>query len=52
METMNDGFEGARRKLKGTMRNMLRMASRTGVGWKVWLMFFAAVAFVFFWVWI
>jgi blocked-early-in-transport protein 1 len=28
------------------------MAERTGVGWKVWIGFFAAVFLLFFYVWI
>ena len=31
-EKMNEQFEGTRTRLKGTMRRMLRMAERTGVG--------------------
>lgn len=49
---MNDGFESARTRVRGTMTRMLRMAERTGVGWRVWLGFFAAVGIVFWWVWI
>lgn len=52
MESINEGFEGTRRKLQRTMADMLRMAGRTGVGWRVWIAFFAAVFFVFWWVWI
>ncbi|KAH7370563.1 hypothetical protein BKA65DRAFT_488715 [Rhexocercosporidium sp. MPI-PUGE-AT-0058] len=51
-EKMNDSFDGTRLRLKGTMNRMLVMAERTGVGWKVWLAFFAAVGLLFFWVWI
>lgn len=51
-EKMNEGFEGTSRRLKGTMRRMLRMAERTGVGWKVWLGFFAAIIILFWWVWL
>ncbi|KAF2710906.1 hypothetical protein K504DRAFT_403906 [Pleomassaria siparia CBS 279.74] len=51
-ETMNDSFENSRLKLKGTMTRMLRMADKTGVGWKVWLGFFAAVIFLFWYVWL
>jgi blocked early in transport 1 len=49
---MNDGFEGARVKLQGTMNRMLVMAEKTGVGWRVWLGFFVAVAFLFWYVWL
>lgn len=52
MDTMNDQFEGTRRKLKGTMNRMLVMAQKTGVGWKVWVLFIVAVAALFFWVWV
>jgi len=52
MEAMNERFEGTREKLQGTMKNMLRMARRTGVGWKAWIAFFAAVVVLFWWVWI
>jgi blocked-early-in-transport protein 1 len=31
---------------------MLLMAERTGVGWRVWLMFFAAVILIFMYVWL
>lgn len=51
-EKMNDQFESSRLKLKGTMGRMLRMAQKTGVGWKVWLGFFAAVGFLFWYVWL
>ena len=48
---MNDQFENSRNQLRGTMNRMLRMAQRTGVGWKVWVAFFAAVVVLFWWVW-
>jgi blocked-early-in-transport protein 1 len=51
-EKMNDQFEGARNRLRGTMNNMLRMAERTGVGWKVWVGFFLAVFLLFSYVWL
>jgi blocked-early-in-transport protein 1 len=51
-EKMNDSFDNTRLRLRGTMNRMLLMAERTGVGWKVWLAFFAAVAMLFFWVWV
>lgn len=51
-EKMNDQFEGTRTRLKGTMNRMLRMAEKTGVGWRVWLGFFAFVIGIFVWVWL
>lgn len=51
-QTINDQFEGASVRLKGTMRRMLRMAERTGVGWRVWLGFFAVVWCLFVYVWL
>ncbi|RDL38279.1 Uncharacterized protein BP5553_02619 [Venustampulla echinocandica] len=51
-EKMNESFDGTRLRLRGTMNRMLVMAERTGVGWKVWLAFFAAVGFLFFYVWV
>lgn len=51
-EKMNDSFDSTRVRLRGTMNRMLLMAERTGVGWKVWLAFFAAVGFLFFYVWV
>ncbi|KAF1943346.1 hypothetical protein EJ02DRAFT_465067 [Clathrospora elynae] len=51
-EKMNDQFENSRNKIKGTMNRMLRMAKKTGVGWKVWLGFFAVVILLFWWVWL
>jgi len=51
-DTMNDSFDNTRVRLRGTMNRMLRMAEKTGVGWRVWLGFFAAVGVVFWWVWL
>ncbi|KAI9774890.1 MAG: protein transport protein bet1 [Geoglossum simile] len=51
-EKMNDSFENTRVRLRGTMNRMLRMAERTGVGWKAWLAFFSAVALLFWYVWL
>lgn len=51
-EKMNDTFDQTRLRLRGTMNRMLLMAERTGVGWKVWLGFFAAVCFLFMYVWL
>ncbi|KAJ5055953.1 hypothetical protein J3E72DRAFT_351619 [Bipolaris maydis] len=51
-EKMNDQFENSRYKIKGTMTRMLRMAEKTGVGWKAWVGFFAAVILLFWWVWL
>ncbi|KAI2632017.1 hypothetical protein GGR54DRAFT_581853 [Hypoxylon sp. NC1633] len=51
-EKMNDTFDSTRLRLRGTMNRMLLMAERTGVGWKVWLGFFAAVIFIFLYVWL
>ncbi|KAF9732233.1 hypothetical protein PMIN06_011327 [Paraphaeosphaeria minitans] len=51
-EKMNDQFENSRLRLRGTMNRMLRMAEKTGVGWKVWLGFFAAVCVLFWYVWL
>ncbi len=51
-EKMNDGFDRTRLRLGRTMNRMLVMAERTGVGWRVWLAFFAAVIFLFAYVWL
>ncbi|PQE24083.1 hypothetical protein CJF31_00011588 [Rutstroemia sp. NJR-2017a BVV2] len=51
-EKMNDSFENTRVRIRGTMNRMLIMSQKTGVSWKVWLMFFAAVFGLFFWVWV
>lgn len=51
-DNMNDSFDNTRVRLRGTMNRMLRMAERTGVGWKAWLLVLMGVFGVFFWVWI
>ncbi|KAI9798699.1 MAG: hypothetical protein M1825_005026 [Sarcosagium campestre] len=51
-EKMNDSFDNTRTRLRGTMKRMLRMAERTGVGWRVWLGFIAAVVLLFWYVWL
>lgn len=49
---LNDSFDNTRVRLRGNMTRMLRMAERTGVGWRVWLGFFIAVFLLFAWVWL
>ncbi|OAL19538.1 hypothetical protein AYO22_09700 [Fonsecaea multimorphosa] len=51
-QTINDTFENTGVRLRGTMRRMLRMAERTGVGWRVWVVFFIAVWALFAYVWL
>lgn len=51
-EKMNDQFGNSSVRLKGTMNRMLRMAERTGVGWRVWVGFFAFVILLFVYVWL
>jgi blocked early in transport 1 len=51
-EKMNDSFDQTRLRLRGTMNRMLLMAERSGISWKIWLMFFAAVAILFMYVWL
>jgi len=50
--TMNTSFDSTSLRLKNTMNRMLRMAEKTGVGWRVWLGFFAAVILLFWYVWL
>lgn len=52
IDKMNDSYDNARLKLRGTMNRMLVMAEKTGVPWKVWFAFFAAVILIFFYVWV
>ncbi|KID88538.1 hypothetical protein MGU_04473 [Metarhizium guizhouense ARSEF 977] len=51
-DKMNDAFDDARMRVRGTMNRMKIMAERTGVGWRLWLLFFAAVGMLFFYVWL
>ncbi|KFY79842.1 hypothetical protein V499_01207 [Pseudogymnoascus sp. VKM F-103] len=51
-EKMNDSFDNTRVRLRGTMNRMLLMAEKTGVGWRVWVAFFAAVMLLFIYVWL
>ncbi|KAI9822871.1 MAG: protein transport protein bet1 [Thelocarpon impressellum] len=51
-DSLNDSFDNTRVRLKGTMGRMLRMAQRTGVGWRAWLVLFGVVTVLFWFVWI
>jgi blocked-early-in-transport protein 1 len=51
-ESMNEAFDSTRVRLRGTMNRMLLMAERTGVSWRVWLLFFLAVFLLFSYVWL
>ena len=46
-DVMKASFDHTRVRLRGTMNRTLRMAEKTGVGWRVMLRCFAAVIFVF-----
>ncbi|KAL1971692.1 hypothetical protein VTN31DRAFT_2313 [Thermomyces dupontii] len=52
ISTLNDTFDSTRVRLRGTMNRMLRMAERSGVGWRVWLGFFVVVFLLFVYVWL
>jgi len=52
IDSMNDTFENTRVKIRGTMTRMLRMAQNSGVGWKIWGLFFVAVCLLFWYVWL
>jgi blocked early in transport 1 len=49
---LNNSFDNTRLRLRGTMNRMLRMSERTGVGWRLWLLFFATVFALFIYVWL
>ncbi|KAK9485543.1 hypothetical protein V1527DRAFT_466759 [Lipomyces starkeyi] len=51
MGNLENGFDSTRVRLKGTYNRMMRMAERSGVGWRVWAGFFCFVMLLFFWVW-
>lgn len=51
-DKMNERFDNTRVRLRGTMNRMLVMAERSGIGWRVWLGFFAAVILIFLYVWL
>lgn len=51
-DDLNNSFDNTRVRLRGTMNRMLRMAARTGVGWRVWLLFFVVVFLLFAYVWL
>ena len=52
LNDLNDTFDNTRNRVRGNMNRMLQMADRTGVGWRVWLVFFVAVFFIFAYVWV
>ncbi|KAF7119190.1 hypothetical protein CNMCM5793_008934 [Aspergillus hiratsukae] len=52
ISNLNDAFDNTRVRLRGNMTRMLRMAERTGVGWRAWLGFFLAVFLIFAYVWL
>ncbi|KAK9464667.1 hypothetical protein V1512DRAFT_267880 [Lipomyces arxii] len=52
MSRLESGFDNTRVRLKGTYHRMMRMAERSGVGWRAWLAFFLFVFLMFVWVWL
>jgi blocked-early-in-transport protein 1 len=51
-DSMNSTFDSTSARLRGTMNRMLQMAASTGIGWRAWLAFFAAVMLLFWYVWL
>lgn len=49
---INDSFENTGVRLKGTWKRMMIMSKKTGISWKVWLLFFVAVWMLFAYVWL
>lgn len=52
LNDLGSTFENTKEKLKGTFNNMMDMAKRSKVSIKTWLIIFALVGVLFFWVWI
>ncbi len=51
LSDMENNFETAKVKLRGTFNRMIRMAERSGVGWRAWLALFGFIFLIFFFVW-
>lgn len=51
LTNLENNFEGARTRLKGTYNRMVVMADRSGISLKMWLLFFGIVFLFFFYVW-
>lgn len=52
LTNLENNFEGARTRLKGTYSRMVVMADRSGISLKMWLIFFGIVFIFFFYVWL
>ncbi|KAG5359604.1 Protein transport protein [Yarrowia sp. C11] len=52
LNNLEDTFENASTKLKGTFKRMMIMADNSGIGWRVWLGLFAFIFLCFFFVWV
>ncbi|CCD23142.1 Bet1p NDAI_0B01080 [Naumovozyma dairenensis CBS 421] len=52
LDQLGDSFDTTSLKLKNTFSNMMEMAKRSRISIKTWLLIFALVILVFFWVWI
>ncbi|ODQ63134.1 SNARE domain-containing protein [Nadsonia fulvescens var. elongata DSM 6958] len=48
---LEENFENAGTRLKGTFNRMLVMADNAGVGWRAWLVVFCLVFGAFWFVW-
>jgi len=49
--SMEENFENVGVRLRGTFTRMMRMAERSGVGWRAWVGLFAFLFLIFFYVW-
>lgn len=50
LDQLGNTFESTAVKLKGTFKNMMAMAQKSGVSIKMWLLIFFVVGLFFFWV--
>ncbi|SCU84205.1 LAFA_0D08768g1_1 [Lachancea sp. 'fantastica'] len=52
VEKLGNVFEGTSQRLKLTYRDMMKMAEKSGVPLKTWLLIFFIVFLFFMWIWI
>ncbi|ODV86966.1 hypothetical protein CANARDRAFT_27307 [[Candida] arabinofermentans NRRL YB-2248] len=52
LNSFGGDMESTMNNVKGNFKRMIIMADKTGISWKIWLLFFGVIFFVFFWVWI
>ncbi|KAG7773176.1 hypothetical protein KL930_004650 [Ogataea haglerorum] len=52
LSALGGDMELSKNRIKANLNRMAIMADKTGISWKIWLLFFTVIFWIFLWVWL